>query len=619
MQDQFLKNIHKIIEDNISDEHFSVEELARQAGISRSMLHRKLTKLTGKSAGDLITEKRLTRAREYLEKNSATVSEIAYRVGFNSPSYFNKVFKKHFKIAPGIIKKKATKAADQSVLKSQRAIRSPFPDYLLRNKVIVVVLILILAAAGVYFSVMNIGTGEKSLAILPLQNLTGQPSNDYFVEGMHDALIGELGKISSLRVISRTSTLRYRNTDMLLKDIASELGVNTIVEGSVIGAGDSVRVVIQLIDVFPEENHLLVKDYRDGMYQVRLVQSKAVQDIARQIEVELTNEEMSYLSSPEEVNPDAYKAYLKGRFYWDKLTENDLNTSLYYFELARDMDPNSALAYAGISLAWIGRQQQGLTPHSKGFDIMKTSASKALAMDSTLSDVHFVLGVLNCWGEWKYQEGIKAFRKAISINPNNSSARAYLSQALFIARQDREMAIGEIKRAIELDPFNPLYKALYGMDLLYDHRYEEALHVLQRNLEIAPNDALTLSTIRTAYHLQGMHEEALEMWKKSYETRGDQSAVAALKEGNKKNGYQGALENLAEMLIRRSDSTFVTPWQIATLYTRAGNTNEAMEWLEKAYLSHDQNMPHIGVDPIFESLKADDRFVALLQKMNLTE
>ena len=249
-EDQFLTIIDQIIDDNIDNENFSVEDLAGKAGLSRSMLHRKLKKLTGKSASDRITETRLKHAKNLLENDVATVSEIAYRVGFNDPSYFNRVFKKHFNVSPGDVRRIV--AVDPEILSPARS-----KGYKLSVRITVILLIIIVTGGGVYYIFKGLRPSEVSIAVLPFHNLTGQSENDYFVDGMHDALIGELGLIGSVRVISRTSTLPYRNNDMLLPDIARELGVNTIVEASVMAIGDSIKFLIQLIDVFPKERHLL--------------------------------------------------------------------------------------------------------------------------------------------------------------------------------------------------------------------------------------------------------------------------------------------------------------------------------------------------------------------------
>ncbi|UCH14823.1 MAG: helix-turn-helix domain-containing protein, partial [Bacteroidales bacterium] len=354
--DQFLELINQIIEENIDNSNFSVENLAQDVGLSQSMLHRKLIKLTNKPAGDHITEIRLARAKELLEDGADTASSVAYRVGFKDPSYFNKVFKKRYNISPGNVRKsiidklihlptnRKSKIINFSKLKSY--------NYKLLLKVLIIILIIIIAGGEIYYFLRVIRKPKKSVAVLPLRNLTGHPENNYFVEGMHDALIGELSKIELLRVISRTSTLHYLNSDKSMTDIANELGVNTIVEGSVMAAQDSLRILIQLIDVFPKERHILANEYYDDMHNVLSIQAKAAKDIAQKIRIKLSKHEEQLLTKYRKVDPETYKAYLRGMYYLNQGTAESFETGINYMYKAIERDPADPFAYAGLALGY---------------------------------------------------------------------------------------------------------------------------------------------------------------------------------------------------------------------------------------------------------------------------
>ncbi|MEE8377097.1 MAG: tetratricopeptide repeat protein, partial [Candidatus Aminicenantaceae bacterium] len=280
--------------------------------------------------------------------------------------------------------------------------------------------------------------------------------------------------------------------------------------------------------------------------------------------------------------------------------------------------PNYALAYAGIAHVWLGRQQQGLVQPSEAAPRAKAAALKALELDNTLAEVHYILAGIRAWVEWDWEGAETEFRRAIELDPNYPDPRAYYSHFLHMMKRPEE-AMEQIERALELDPFNALFRAIYGMDLMYARRYDDAIALLRETLRTAPNDWTALSSLRSAYHLKGMYEEALEIWKKSFAAKGDREAEEALVSGYEEAGYSGALSRVAEMMIARSSTTFVTPWQIGTLYTRAGKKDEALEWLEKAYEAHDPNMPYISVDPIFDGLRDDPRFKDLLRQMNLPQ
>jgi tetratricopeptide (TPR) repeat protein len=266
----------------------------------------------------------------------------------------------------------------------------------------------------------------------------------------------------------------------------------------------------------------------------------------------------------------------------------------------------------------VASQQQGFVAASEATPKAKAAALKALELDSALAEVHYTLAGIHAWGDWDWVSGERAFRRAIELNPNYPDPRAYLSHLLYMIKRPEE-AMAQIKRALELDPLNSLFRAIYAMDLMYSRRYDDAVALLRDTLKASPNDLVALSTLRSAYHMKKMYNEALEVWKVSYAARGDHEAEEVLARGFAENGYQGALQRVAEMLIARSQNTFVTPWQIGTLYTRAGMNQEALEWLEKAYEAHDPNMPYLSVDPIFDDLRAEPRFQDILRRMKLPE
>jgi tetratricopeptide (TPR) repeat protein len=223
---------------------------------------------------------------------------------------------------------------------------------------------------------------------------------------------------------------------------------------------------------------------------------------------------------------------------------------------------------------------------------------------------------MSTWGDWDWLGGERAFRRAIELNPNYADARIYYAHFLNYMGRPKEAAV-EADRALELDPLNTLIQGIYAMYLMQARRYDDAIALLRKILDTVPDNAIALSTLRTAYHMKHMYKEALEIWKASYAAKGDQEAVEALERGFAEGGYPGALRRVADMLVARSQKTFVTPWQIATLYTRAGMNKEALDWLEKAYQAHDQNMPYISVDPIFDDLRAEPRFQEILRRMKL--
>jgi TolB-like protein/predicted Ser/Thr protein kinase len=467
--------------------------------------------------------------------------------------------------------------------------------------------------------VLTLFTGSAgaidAIAVLPLENLTGDPQQEFFVDAATDELIGQLAQIAALRVISRRSVMQYKGVEKPLPEIAEELNVDALVEGTVSRVSDSVRIRVQLIKALPEERNLWAQTYERGMTDVLVMYKEMARTIVDKTRVKLTADEEAKLASTRQVNPEAYEAYIKGRSHWYKLTSQDLELALQYFELALEKDSDYALAYAGIAEVWIGFRIQGLAPSSEAWPKVKEAALKALELDDTLAEVQFMLALVDL-GEWDWRDSEKAFQRALELNPNYPDARAYYSQLLFMMRRPEE-AMVQIEQAMELDPFNTLLRSIYAWDLIYAHRYDDAIDHLRETLRTAPDDWTALSTLRSAYHQKGMYEEALEIWKRSYEARDDQEAEDALVRGYEEGGYSGALSSVAELLIERSRTTFVTPWQIGTLYTRAGKKDKALEWLEKAFEARDGNLIYLSVDPIFDYLRDEPRFQDMIRKMNL--
>ena len=456
-----------------------------------------------------------------------------------------------------------------------------------------------------------------SIAVLPLRNLSGDPEQEYFTDGMTEALMTDLAKIGALKVISRRSIMRYKGSDKPLREIAEELDVDAIVEGSTLRVGDRVRITAQLID--PETDQALWADsYERDLQDVLLLQSEVAQAIARQIQVAVTPEESERLASARPVNPEAHEAYLKGMFHWQNLSAADLDAALSYFELALEKDPDYALAYVGIGRVWAGRQQMGYAPAREATPIQKAAILKAMELDESLAEAYSGLAILKTWGEWDWPAADRAFERAIELNPNHAEARAYYAHFLNImGRPDEAMA--QIERALELDPFNALYQALYGEDLVWVRRYDDAIAQFRKALTTSPNLRFALTGISRALHLKGLYEDALTAHKLFLARVGDRELEEALTQGYAEGGYPGAMRQLAETDAARSRTTHVVAFGVASLYLRAGENERALEWLERSFDARESQMAYLSLNPLFDSLRDEPRFQDLVRRMDLPE
>lgn len=471
------------------------------------------------------------------------------------------------------------------------------------------VLLLITDRVFNFTTTFKIGENDKSIAVLAFADMSPNKDQEYFSDGISEEILNLLAKVTDLKVISRTSSFAYKGKEENIKQIGKELKVSYILEGSVRKSENTFRITSQLINA-KDGSHVWSETYDREMSDIFKIQDEIAGNVSQRLKTTLLDE-----MEPMTPDPNAYDYYLKGLFYWNNLTEESLDKSMQYFEMARDIDPKYALAYAGIANVWVGKAQQGIASYDEALPKIEGAVEKALALDSTSAEIYETKAWLS-WDKWNFKETEAAYRKAIQLNPNFSRARAYFSHILITLNKPDE-AMQHMEIAIKLDPFNTLYKAIYGMNLNFTRQYDKAIAILEPTLKTSPHDPVALSTLRTTYHMKGMYAKALDVWKASYDAKGDQEAVEVLAKGEAEGGYHKALEELAELLIDRSDSTFVTPWQIATIYTRAGQKDKALVWLEKAFAYHDTNMPYIGVDPIFDILKGDPRFSNLLKKMNL--
>ena len=453
----------------------------------------------------------------------------------------------------------------------------------------------------------------ESIAVLPLQNLSGDPEQEYFSDGITEALITNLAKMGGLKVISRTSVMRYKATDKPLREIARELGVGGVIEGSAQRAGDNVRITVQLVDA-QTEGHLWAESYDRSFEDLPQLQRDVAQAIAEEVTVAVTPEESERLASAPSVNPEAYEAYLRGRFHLDRFTAREIDTGLQYFQLALEKDPGSALAHAGIADVWAARVVRGLVPPLEAGPKWKVAATKAVELDGTLAEGHRALANFKAFHEFDWAGGEAAYRRAIELSPNYAYARALYSHFLTAMRRPEEAA-PQIKRALELDPINPFIQGIYGLQLMFARRYDDAITQFRNTLRMAPNFPLAHQGLSSCLHQKRRYEEALAEVQAIY--AGDPEASEALVRGYALAGYQGALNSAADTLVARSHVSFVKPITVAILYDDAGNREQSLKWLEIAFELRDHDLVYLSVAPISDAVRSHPRFQDLLRRMNL--
>jgi serine/threonine-protein kinase len=457
--------------------------------------------------------------------------------------------------------------------------------------------------------------GIESIAVLPFENLTGDAGQGYFVDGATDELIGQLSKIGAWRVISRTSVMHYKGVDKPLAEIARELNVDALVEGTVYKTGENVRIGIKLIDVLPEEQNLWTDTYDRPMTDVLIMYSEMARAIASKTQVNLAAEEMTRLTNASQVNPESYDAYLKGLPHLNKTTPEGQKIALQYFDLALEIDPNNALAHVGVSNVWALRYQLGMVPRQEAMPLITEPIEKALELDNTLADAHEILAGYRCFTEWDWKGAEKGFQQALRLNPNLAGAHQVYSHLLCIMGRADE-ALPHIERALELDPLNPLTHHFYGIVLKFHRRYDDAIAAFRTALEIEPNFMPAKGMIFVTLGAKGMYDEVLAIWRK--EGADEAEFTKALEDGFEEAGYKGAYRAVADLMAEMygKQGIKVDAFAIANIYKDAGEYDLAIDWFEKLCDEHDPNLPYI-VSPEYDPLRSDPRFQNLLRKMNL--
>jgi TolB-like protein/Flp pilus assembly protein TadD len=454
------------------------------------------------------------------------------------------------------------------------------------------------------------GIPEKSIAVLPISNFTGNPDFEFFSSGVHDAMIGELGKIKELLVKSRTSTLRYQTGDQSIQQIARELGVHYVVEGSVVGSADSLQLIVQLIEAFPLEKHIWSTSYLQDWKNVLSVYREVTRNIAENIHIKLSPELEGRLE-PREINPELYKAYARGIFYLNKQTPEGLETGMRYLNEAISIDSLEPLPYLGLAVAYSNYGHAG--PAGQDARTMAlTYAHKALALDSNLAEAHAVLAAHYLYWAWDFKKTEHALNRAIEINPNMAMVRYTNGWYALIKGQD-QTAIQEMKKAIEIDPVDPICTGYLGWLYLWLGQYEQAVEQARKTLEINPEYTMAYYVLGSALAEQGKFEEAILAHQKGIAIRPVFLSGLGITYAR-----AGKTEQALEIAARLEEKPNAwKAWGLSNIYATLGDKQKALQWIETAFDLRQDFIPWMNRNPYFKPLYNEPRFIALYEKIGL--
>lgn len=452
----------------------------------------------------------------------------------------------------------------------------------------------------------------QSLVILPFENYTGDDQLENMVSSMHSLLIGDMGRISGLRVIGKTSSKMYNEVDLSATDIARELNVDAIVEATVTCLGDSVCMQFRLVSTKGEEDQIWIGDYREDKEQILNLYNRITRQIAEEVMIELTPEEERMLDKSVTIDKEAFDAYLRSYAHWDDLSEESTRKGIEYLNTALEKDSTWAPLWVGLAQLWAVRIQMGFEPPETGIPKVFGYLAKALELDPDYSDIHLNTAGFAVWLEWNWDKGEREYLEALSLNPNDVMARIYYAH-LLISLQRNEEATLQGRIAVELDPLNPLIQALYAVVIASNKDWEASMVHLEKALAIDPYHFFANNLLdMVAIHCEE-YDKVFEACRKflPFEEKFFQSIDKIYRE----EGYSTAYEAI---LLEMEKREYGTPCDIAVRYNLLDQYEKAMDWLEIGFEFHDPNMPYIGTGIFsFDSLYNNPRFIAIMEKMNL--
>ena len=456
----------------------------------------------------------------------------------------------------------------------------------------------------------------QSLAVLPLQNLSGDPAQEYFADGMTEALTTELAKLGGLRVISRTSAMQYKAAPKSLPEIARELNVDGVVEGSVVRSGQRVKIDVKLIRAGTDQ-HLLSQSYVRDMTDILVMESDVARDIAQRIQLQLTAADTARLASAAKVNPEAHDDYLRGRFYWSKGEREDLEQARKYFEQSLQKDPRYAPAYVGLADYYSVLPFYTNARPDDVFPKAKENVAKALEIDNSLAEAHGTHAYILTYYDWDWKAAEPEFQRSLALNPNDANVRHRYSRFLSSLGRVPE-ALAELERARLLDPNELVIKANFGVIYYFDRQYDRAIEILQKVTHDHPDFGTAHWGLGLAYAGRGNYDQALPELEKAAKARGTNSLTCLSYVYGRMGRSKEARDILTE-LKKRDQEEDVSDYQFAVIYVGLGETEMALQALEQAYRAHSTLMSYMKVDPRLDALRGNARFQDLIRQMNFPD
>src|SRR5437588_1556049 len=482
----------------------------------------------------------------------------------------------------------------------------------------IALLVLLVAAFGVgaYLHARNTEVAIESIAVLPFVDQNHDPDSEYLSDGLTEGIINSLTQLPRLKVIARSSVFRYKGKETDPFMAGKELGVRAILTGRIVQRGDNITISTELVDV-RDNKQLWGEQYTEKVSDLMSLQRDIAGKIVGNLRLKISGEEHNRMMKHYTDNAEAYRLYLKGRFYWNKRNAESLKKSIDYFNQAIEKDPNFALAYSGLADAY------GLLPNYSGGSPQefapkaKAAAKKAIELDDNLAEAHTSLATMLADYDWNWAEGEKEFKKAIALNPNYATAHQWYSDGPLLSEGRFEEANAEMKRAQELDPLSLIINAEVGANYIYERQYDKAIEQLRKTIELDANFYYARWNLGFAYSMKGSFSEALTEYKIAFKLSNDPSIVGLVGNAYARSGHRGEALKTLEQLKELSKQTYVDPNAFVQIYVGLDDKEQAFQWLEKCYQDHAPEMAFVKIDPLLDSLRSDPRLADFVHRVGL--
>jgi TolB-like protein/AraC-like DNA-binding protein len=615
MDDIFLNNIRQSILKHIKEEKFSINQLASEVGLSRSQLLRKIKSLTGKSANHLIRKIRLEEAAKLIKNSDYTASEISYLVGFSSPSYFSKCFLDRFGFTPGEFKNQGGDIINSitNLEVTQKVHQKKLSQLFYTIPVIIIAVVGYFLYSNSINQLKETKLQSASIAILPFLNLSDNEDQEYFVDGITEAITLELSKFDALRVISRTSSMSYKGGVKLSSDIAHELNVDYLLEGSVLFGGDSIKVIVQLIKPFPEEKHIWQESYHQKYENILQLVSSVSNQISKEINAKVSP--FDIVPNIYKVDTESYTYYLKGRHLWNQQSDKTMISCIENLQKSIKLDSSFAPAHVTLAEAYITLNKFINNNEEKPLNREKSrnAIKKALELDNNLAAAYITKGNILGKCDWNWKEMKNLVEKGLKLDPNNAYGHKLLSD-YYLLNNNFDMAIKEALVAEKLDPMNPFIGTWVGIIYSMANDYEQSIKQYHKVLEIFPNYGSALSELGFVHYLNGQINDSKNSFIKLQEIRGNYEMVKAYKEEPMENVFRFWLSG-----VKAEEPKYCSyPILTAQVHMLIDEKEEALEYLEIAYKYRFEYLPTMLFRPEFKNLHIEPRFKRLVNKTGVT-